>query len=75
MGLISVPCGRSGPSSRAGAVLPIRAATVVVITRSKKKNCRSLRLVLIWIVAGSQKKASVIGSLKPVVIHRWSDSL
>lgn len=41
------PCGRRGPSSEAGAVLPISTATEDVMTRSKKKNCRSLKLVLI----------------------------
>lgn len=46
--LISAPWGRCVPSSCAGPVLPISTATVVVMIRSKKRNCKSLRLVLIW---------------------------
>lgn len=46
--LISAPWGRRTPSSLAGPVRPISTATVVVMIRSKKRNWKSLRLVLIW---------------------------
>lgn len=46
--LISAPWGRSARSSLAGPVRPISTATVVVMIRSKKRNWKSLRLVLIW---------------------------
>lgn len=65
--LSSDPGGRACPSTSAGPVRLMSTATVVVMTRSMAKNCKSPRLVLICRQGREGKTASSLTEEAPAV--------
>lgn len=72
--LSSAPGGRARTKVSAGPVRLMSTATVVVMTRSMAKNCRSPRLVLIC-GRGGQGKLRASSCRAPVLMEPGEESL